>query len=355
MSNAFDRTIKRVCMMTVVIISIFTSSVLWGAEQQADASTPLQGLDRVEKLLYGEPGSGGLLLRLSKVERDLFGMDLPGSLTERQQALQVFVEDGTASQPSLLFKMGVAEWITLRKTHPSMPFADRVAQLENTLEGEEQIGALSARLERIITKLVPGGVLATQVDMAASTVFRAKFVETVTVRNVAVGDVIALEIDEDCIIAGTLAVAKGNRLMAQVTKVKLPRSFGRPSEIQFDFKNIETIGAKEIPVIVGPEAEKAMDVDSGMIGAAGASLAGAIALGPLGLAGGFLVRGNDKQIPEGTQVYVETEEAARIDGYAVPNIMDMMQGAGASSSSSQQGGGDIQDTSGGSDSDTVVY
>lgn len=344
---------NKLSVVVCIIALLMTSCAAFGAEQQADNSdmqAPLNGLDRVEYLLYGAPSSGGLLLRLSKVERDLFGMDLPGSLTERQQALQVFVEDGTPAQPSLLFKIGVAEWITLHRTDPSLSFANRVARLESTLEGEEQIGALSARLERIITKLVPGGITSTQVQMAASTVFRARFVETVTVRNVKVGDIVHLAMDEDCIIDGTLAVAKGNRLAAEVTKVKLPRSFGRASEIQFNFKSIETIGCRDIPVTIGAEAEKAMEVDSGVVGAAGASLAGVIAFGPLGLAGGFLVRGNDKQIPEGTAVYVETAEAASVDGYAVPNIMNMMQGASEQSAAPAQT--ETQDTQ---SSDTVVY
>lgn len=352
--SQFSFFANKLSVVICILALLLTSCAAFGADEQqpdsSDTQTPLNGLDRIESLLYGAPSSGGLLLRLSKVERDLFGMDLPGSLTERQQALQVFVEDGTSAQPSLLFKIGVAEWITLHRTDPSLSFADRVARLENTLEGEEQIGALSARLERIITKLVPGGITATQVQMAASTVFRARFVETVTVRNVKVGDIVHLAMDEDCIIDGTLAAAKGNRLAAEVTKVKLPRSFGRASEIQFNFKSIETIGCRDIPVTIGPESEKAMQVDSGVVGAAGASLAGVIAFGPLGLAGGFLVRGNDKQIPEGTAVYVETAEAASVEGYTVPNIMNMMQGASEQSSAPAQT--ETQDTQ---SSDTVVY
>lgn len=340
-------------MILIIALMTLSAGSLWAADDATEDRTPLQGLDRVESVLYGQPLTGGLLLRLSKVERDLFGMELPGSLTERQQALQVFVEEGNASQPSLLFKISVAEWVTLRRTNPSWPLSDRVSHLETTLEGERQEGALSARLERIITKLLPGGITAEQIQIPASTVFKAKFMDTVTVRNVAVGDVVRLELEEDCIINGTLAVAKGNRLFAEVSKVKLPRSFGRPSEIQFDFKNIETIGGRLIPVIIGPEAKKAMEVDSGVIGAAGASLAGAIAFGPLGIAGGFLVRGNDKQIPEGTLLYVETEEFSNVEGYMVPSLMNTMQGADTSAPAETQQG--VQDTPPSDSSDTVVY
>lgn len=338
---------KKYGTIAVLIAAFFLSTgCLWAADSVSADRTLPQGLDRVESVLYGQPLTGGLLLRLSKVERDLFGMELPGSLTERQQALQVFVEDGSASQPSLLFKISVAEWVTLQRANPSWPLSNRVAHLETTLEGETQEGALSARLERLITKLLPSGIGAEPIQIPAATVFKARFTDTVTVRTIAVGDIVRLELEEDCIINGTLAVAKGNRLFAEVSKVTLPRSFGRSSEIQFDFQSIETIGGRRIPVLIGPEAKKAMEVDSGVIGAAGASLAGVIAFGPLGLAGGFLVRGNDKQIPAGTLIYVETEEFANVEGYLVSALTSPMQGTDTPAPAATQNA---------APSDTVVY
>ncbi|MDR1580237.1 MAG: hypothetical protein LBS35_07755 [Synergistaceae bacterium] len=288
------------------------------AETPADEETPQQeSLQRVETVVYGAPSAGGLLLRLAKVERDLFGMELPGSLTERQQALLNFIEAGTPTQPSLMFKVGVAEWVTLSKVTPSLPLSDRMSNLEITLEGEPQIGALSARLERVLTKLLPDGVHSAQAQIPAATILKAAFAKTLTVRNVSKGDIVELSITEDCVVGGVLAVAKGNRVFAEVTKVKMPRSFGRPSEISVEFREAEGIGGGHVPVTLGPQAKKAMEIDSGTIGAAGASIAGAVLLGPLGLAGGFLVRGSDKQIPAGSRVYVETSEDASLVGYSI--------------------------------------
>jgi hypothetical protein len=285
-------------------------------ETPVDEGTPQQeSLQRVETVVYGAPSAGGLFLRLAKVERDLFGMELPGSLTERQQALRAFIEEGTPTQPSLVFKVGIAEWVTLSKVNPSLPLADRMSNLEITLEGEPQAGALSARLERILTKLLPDGVHSAQAHIPAATIVKAAFAKTLTVRNVSKGDIVELNITEDCIVGGILAVANGDRLFAEVTKVKMPRSFGRTSEISVEFREAETVGGGRIPVTLGPQAKKAMEIDSGTIGAAGASIAGAVLLGPLGLAGGFLVRGSDKQIPAGSLVYVETSEDASVVGY----------------------------------------
>ena len=309
-------------------------------ETPIDEGTPQQeSLQRVETVVYGAPSGGGMLLRLAKVEHDLFGMELPGSLTERQQALLNFIEEGTSTQPSLVFKVGVAEWATLSRVNPSLPLADRMSNLEITLEGEPQIGALSARLERILTKLLPDGVYSAQAQIPAATILKAAFAKTLTVRNVSKGDIVDLYITEDCIVGNVLAVAKGDRLFAEVTNVKMPRSFGRTSEISVEFREAETIGGGRVAVTLGPQAKKAMQIDSGTVGAAGASIAGAVLLGPLGLAGGFLVRGSDKQIPAGSLVYVETSNDVSVVGYPLsgrPSPAQAAIGAATYDDASQQ-------------------
>jgi hypothetical protein len=309
-----------IIVIFIVLFIVLSAGIPFAADDTAE-NMPLQGLEKIESIVYGAPGTGGLLLRLSKVERDLFGMELPGSLTERQEALENFVEKGNAGQPSLLFKANVAEWVTLKRVNTINPLADRINALERTLENETQEGALSARLERLITKLMPNGVNSVSASIPANTVFKAKFVNTVTVRNVKRGDIVVLEVGEDCVISGALAAAAGNRLFAEVTKVRMPRSFGRPSEIEFEFKDVEFIDGALGHVFIGPESQKAMNVDSATIGAAGASVLGAVLVGPVGLATGFLVRGSDKQIKEGTLVFIETTDAANITGYPIPGQM----------------------------------
>jgi hypothetical protein len=304
-------------VLTVLILSLavlFVNQSI-AAEVAPEETVQQKSLERVESVIYGTPATGGMFIRLARVERDLFGMELPGSLTERQQALLSFVEDGTPTQPSLIFKIGVAEWVTTSRVNPRIPLSERISNLEYSLEGEEQMGALSARLERILTKLLPNGVYATPVTIPAGSTFKAAFAKKLTVRTVSVGDIVELNVEDDLIIGGNLTVAKGDRVFGTVTKIKMPRSFGRSSEIGIEFNEIESIGGQTSKVIVGENAKKAMNIDSSTIGAAGASIAGALIVGPLGLASGFLVRGNDKQIQEGTLVYVETAEVSTVAGY----------------------------------------
>lgn len=305
---------KYLLLLSLVMVLLF-APVLAAEDERGSV---YHSLERVEKILYGSVQEGGLLPRLSKAERDLFGRELPGSLTERQQALLNYLERPSQNQPSMLFKLGVSEWIVTQRVDPALPMGSRLASLEQILEGNLQTGPLGARLERLIAKLLPEGIAAHTASLPEGTVLKARFLQNLSVRTVKKGDIITLELNEDCVSNGALVAARGSRVFAEISTVKGPRSFGRSSEIGVKFKELESLDGVLTSVYIGPAAKKAMDLDSATIGAAGASLAGAVLLGPIGLAGGFLVRGSDKQIPSGSLVYVETTEPANVHGYLIP-------------------------------------
>lgn len=285
-----------------------------------DKSAPaFEMLERIETIIYGSKRDGGLLNRLNDVEKTIFGRELPGSLTERQTALIDFLERGTDTQPSVLFKLSVAEWGVSQEIHPTWSLTRRVDAMEAILEGSNQPGPLVSRLERLLMKLLPEGIMATQFELPKETIVKGVLRDTLTVRNVKVGDIIILALNEQIMIGDMLVAPKGSRVFAHITTVKPPRSFGRSSVIEMEIDGVEVLGPYVVPVNIGDAAKKAMEADSAMIGAAGASLAGAVLLGPVGLAGGFLIRGNDKQLKEGTLFYAQTSEATPITAYQVPS------------------------------------
>ena len=191
--------------------------------------------------------------------------------------------------------------------------------MEGILEGTVQGGPLVSRLERLLMKLLPEGIYATQFELPKETIVKGVLLNTLTVRNVKVDDVIILALNEQIMVGDMLVAPKGSRVFAHITTVKPPRSFGRSSVIEMEIDGVEVLGPYVVPVNIGDAAKKAMEADSAMIGAAGASLAGAVLLGPVGLAGGFLIRGNDKQLKEGTLFYAQTSEATPITAYQIPS------------------------------------
>ena len=48
-----------------------------------DNSLAFQTLERIETIVYGQAQGGGLVNRFANVEKEVFGCELPGSLTER--------------------------------------------------------------------------------------------------------------------------------------------------------------------------------------------------------------------------------------------------------------------------------
>jgi hypothetical protein len=239
-----------------------------------------------------------------------------------------FLEKGTTTQPSLLFKLSVAEWAVIQEIHPGWSLAKRIDTLESVVEGTVQGGAFASRTERLIMKLLPEGVLATPVEIPATTIVKTALIQTLTVRNVKVDDKVVLKLIQEIVINQNLVAPKGSRVFAHITKVKPPRSFGRASEIEMAFDALEVIGPNSVTVAMGEAAKKAMEADAGTIGAVGASFAGAVLLGPLGLAGGFLVRGSDNHLKEGTLFYVETTAAATVHGYKIPSQISSMTVSG---------------------------
>lgn len=321
--------LKNLLVLTAVIFTFFAStSILFASETAVDGGPAFQTLERIETIVYGSSQGGGLLTRLNAAEKDVFGRELPGSLTERQTAMLDFLEKGTTTQPSLLFKLSIAEWAVVQQIHPDWSLARRVDILEAVVEGTVQGGALASRIERLITKLLPEGVLATPVEIPATTVVKSSLAQTLTVNNVKIDDKVVLKLVEEIVVNNNLVAPRGSRIFAHITKVKPPRSFGRASEIEMAFDALEVIGPNSVVVAMGEAAKKAMEADAATIGAVGASFAGAVLLGPLGLAGGFLVRGSDKHLKEGTLFYVETTSAATVHGYMIPSQISSMTVSG---------------------------
>lgn len=275
-------------------------------------------LERIETILYGAPQGGGLLPRLSRAEKETFGRELPGSLTERQMAMLNFLEKGSVTQPSLLFKLSVAEWGVAHSVHPEWSLTRRVETIETMIDGSVQQGALAARTEKLMTKLLPEGVTLVNIEVPAATLVKAALTSTLTVRNTKVNDKIVLKLVNEVAINNVLIAPVGSRVFAHITKVKPPRSFGRGSVIEMEFDELETIAPADLAVTIGESAKKAMETDTATVGAAGASVAGAVLLGPVGLVSGAFIRGTNNQLKAGMQFYVETVEAATVQGYKVP-------------------------------------
>lgn len=312
-----------------IIVFLLLSLAFAGASWGQDVDTPEQMQDQIDLLIHGEKGAGGIIQRLAKVETDLFGRELPGSISERQMGLLNFVKNGTLGQPSMVFKAGIAEWGITHEVRPDLSLARRIAEMERQLEGEVGEGRpLAMRLERLLSLLFPGQIAWQDVNVPANLVFRVTFVDRVTPKSAVAGDIVRLKLEDNLAVGGYLIAPRGSRVIARVDTVKPPRSFGRPSEIKFAFERLEPLGPEAVPVFLGDASALATKSDATMATAMGTSAIGAILLGPLGLAGGLLVRGDAPDVAPGTPIFLETASVTAVKGYPIPPSLLGLLGGG---------------------------
>ena len=81
--------------------------------------------------------------------------------------------------------------------------------------------------------------------------------------------------------------------------------------MEISFNQVFSIDDEEIPTVLGPEAQDKLKMEAAAVGA---STVGALALGPIGLVGGFFVKGKNVEMPAGTELYIQTQQDVETKG-----------------------------------------
>ena len=150
-------------------------------------------------------------------------------------------------------------------------------------------------------------------SVPANTLIKISLVTPVNAKNLKAGDTIQYKVAEDVVENGMLLFAKGEPGTGTVTKVKQARNFGRDAEVVIDFKSTKAMDGTNVDTFVGAEAKKQMET---LAMAAGASLAGIVLLGPIGVVAGIFVNGKNIDLPAGTELYIQTKADTTL--YGVP-------------------------------------
>ncbi len=328
----------RVLFKPKVSVILIISFVVFGfcssvhAQEQGavkDESEPLlrgefvTELEKAETFLYGGPLKGALLERINRLETDLFGRPLPGSIAERQKRIVDFLIKGVGDQPPMMFKLSVLEWALTQKVNMEAPVESRIADLEQLLEGKVQSGKpLATRLEKLISIVLPDDIgWDTQVPVPQNTLLKVVLITPLSSKTSRKGDIVKMHLLEDLIVDDILVAPKGSIVEGVVSDVKPPRTFGRSAELKVDFKYLLGLTYQKIPVFLGDEALSKTKSDKSLVAAAGASFLGLAVFGPIGLMGGFFIKGDAIKIPAGTCFYLQTKEDVTTVGYPIPESL----------------------------------
>ena len=296
-------------------------------DPEANAGSSRQMMGQIEQIIYGYTAQGGLIERLGKVEEDLFGRSLPGTIAERHAAILNFLETGTDEQPSMMFKLGVAEWVVDKKIRASEPAAKRLEDLESNLTGASRAGnPIVMRVESLLATLIMDPVTATPVTIPANTVMKFRFMDELSPGKSKAGDSVRLELTHDLIVNQNLVAPAGSLMITEVRSVKRPGMFGVPGEVRLSFNGLKPLGPQRVPVLVGNESQKAIKEarqvggrgEGAVIGAGAMSIAGAALLGPVGLVSGVFIRGNSIKIAAGSVTFMQTSGDCTVSAYPIP-------------------------------------
>jgi len=130
-----------------------------------------------------------------------------------------------------------------------------------------------------------------------------------------VGDRVRYRVVEDVMVDGRIAIPAGAEGEGRVTAVQKARPFGQAGRVEVDWGSATTFDGSAVRFNV---SERAARQNQEL--AVAASVAGLMILGPIGLAGGFLVQGQEHIVPVGTEFFVEVARAAEVLGLSLTPV-----------------------------------
>ena len=283
-----------------------------GLASAATPETVQAKLAAVEKDTYGTEQTGALLDRINKLEKDYNGSHKTGSMMARVDALYDEVYTN-GSRPSMLAQLNAIEWNIDHEV--SMKSVEkRVADMEMTINGQTNEGTYKKRIQELAAASFGTADLPMeQVNVPKNTLIKVALVDSVNTKNLKKGDAIRYKVAADVIVDGKLVFAKGEPGDGVVTNVKQARNFGRNAKLDIDYKQTKAIDGTYVATFMGEEAKQEM---KNLAMAAGASLAGMVILGPIGVIGGAFVNGKNIDLPEGTEFYIQTKNDTTLYGVA---------------------------------------
>lgn len=281
------------------------------APVQATELTVLDKTAAIEGVLYGAEQTGSLLERVGKIEKDMYGVQATDALITRVDNVYNYINVPSAATPSFVLKLNAVEW-ALTHGVTTEPAKARLEKLERMMLGNVASGSMDGRLGKLVKlAFANGNIDVSAVNVGKDTLVKIKIVSPLDTRTNRAGDAVVFQAAEDIFSNGVLIVGKGAVGYGKVTKVEPKRNFGRDAKLDISFDNIRGLDGSVIETLMG---EKAKEETKSLAKAAGATVAGLVILGPIGVVGGAFVHGQDITIPAGTELYIQTKEAVQIYG-----------------------------------------
>ncbi|WP_300625649.1 hypothetical protein [uncultured Megasphaera sp.] len=287
--------------------------------------TILEKADKVETTVYGTTQTGSLNERVATLDKLLNGQStVSGSLQEKTNALYKDVYGNSGSDLSLVAAVNLMQWQYSGQVTEE-PILVRVDALEEGIDGKVITGALKGRVQSLRQALLGDTKYVSQsVTIPAGTIVKMKNLEALNSKTAQEGDTVHFAVSEDVVIGDVVAIPRGMEAEGTITNARKSGMFGKDGKIEITYHTVRAADNTPVPLIIG---EKTKEEYKRTAGAVGASAAGAIILGPVGLVGGLFVHGNDVDIPVGTEMFAEAKDNTEVMGFREIGTPDDMRTA----------------------------
>ncbi|WP_370850853.1 hypothetical protein [Megasphaera sp.] len=292
--------------------------------------TILEKADKVETTVYGTTQTGSLNERIASLDKLLNGQStVSGSLENKTNALYKDVYGNSGSDLSLLTAVNLMQWQYSGQITDE-PLLSRVESLEQSIDGKTMSGSLEGRVWNLRHALLGNKKYISQtVTIPANTLVTMTNIDSLDSKTAQQGDVVRFAVAEDIMVGDVIAIPRGMEASGTITKARKSGRFGKDGKIEITYDNVRAADGSPVALTVG---DKTKEEYKRTAGAVGASAAGAIILGPVGLVGGLFVHGNEVNIPSGTTMYAETKANAEVVGFKENGVMDDMKTANMAAS-----------------------
>lgn len=297
--------------------------------------TILEKAEKVETTVYGTTQTGSLNDRIYTLDKAINGQNtVSGSIQSQTDELYKDVYGYTGSDLSLLAAVNLMQWQYAGRITDE-PLLSRVEALEEGINGKVSTGSLAGRVRVLRTKLLGNKKYTSQsVTIPAATIVTMKNLEELNSKTIEKGQIVRFAVADDVVVDNVVVIPAGTETDAVVTGARKAGRFGRDGKIEITYNTVRAADGTPVALTIN---KKTKEEYKRTAGAVGASAAGAIILGPVGLVGGLFVNGKNVDFPEGTQMYAETKEDTEVVGFrsATGNIDSSSQTSSGAAASEQ--------------------
>ena len=302
-------------MMKKRLAALAVSLLLTGSAFAAAPTTVLEKADAAETAVYGSVQVGALVDRVNQLDQTVYGEQRTGNLNDKVDELYQSISGVDTGHISVSREVSMLEWVYQHKVTTGS-LLERIDRLERSVSGHVSTGSLTSRIHALKVIVMGSDMkLTPQVGTIPSTdVFKVTLDTPISTKTDEVGKEFDFTVAEDIKDGDVLLVPAGTVGHGHISELKKASSFGRNGKLDLTFDTVPTLDGSSFTAIQGEEAkEKTKET----LQAAGASVAGAVLLGPVGLVGGFFVKGKNIELPVASEIYVQPQTTVTVQGIVV--------------------------------------